>query len=135
MKPGRLLLALFLTGCSSVGAATPSGSRLAAAVVTPSPTPHSYWSAEKLGEGGHDGPPLITVPAAIAVDYTVRGNCLFELNVQTAQQKPAGPHLGFSVTGPEISGSWRVRLIPGDYYIYPGEAIGCIYRFNVRDDT
>jgi hypothetical protein len=139
VRLGRLLLVLFLAGCSSAISPTSTASTHVSphpsASPSPSATPLSYWSGEKLGEGGHDRPPLLMVPAATSVDYTVRGICDFEFNVDTAQHKPAGPHFAVSVTGPEITGSWRLRLTPGDYYIYPGEAVGCTYTFNVRDDS
>jgi hypothetical protein len=141
VRLGRLLLVLVLTGCSAASNQTPSASPSESSAASlavrpsPSPTPQSYWSAEKLGEGGHDGPPLITVPAAIAVDYTVKGRCDFEFNVENAHSKPAGPHLALSVTGAEVTGTWALRLTPGDYYIYPNEAVGCTYSFNIRADA
>ncbi len=113
-----------------------------AATATPAPTPTAAPSAQpspvvyemfqKNAEGGHGGPALITLPASIVVDYTVRGTCTFTIDLDTATSI-AGPNLKLSVTGPESSGSWHLSIKPGSYYVNPGEALGCTFSITVRD--
>jgi hypothetical protein len=95
----------------------------------------SYYSATKNAEGGHGGPPLVRLPGSIAIDYTVSGTCEFSLGFATKTSSTGLPKLVMNVTGPKITGTWRVRIKPGRYYVTAGEAVGCTYSLNVRDDV
>lgn len=88
----------------------------------------------KLAEGSHGGAPLIVLPGSIAIDYTVSGTCVFSVALSAAATDNGLPKLTMSVTGPEISGTWRLSIKPGRYAVGTGEAVGCVYRINVRDD-
>jgi len=98
------------------------------------PPPSSYYCATKNGEGGHGGPPLLDLPGSIAFDYRVSGRCIFSLGLATETSNVGFPSLTMAVTGPEITGIWRVSITPGRYYPVIGEAVGCVYDVNVRDD-
>jgi hypothetical protein len=96
--------------------------------------PTSYYCATKNGEGGHGGPPLIDLPSSVAVDYRVSGRCVFSLGFSTERSAVGLPALTMTVSGREITGTWRVAIKPGRYYPVIGEAVGCVYSVNVRDD-
>jgi hypothetical protein len=122
------------TAAVSTLSSTPtSSSALASAQASPTSTT-SYWGASKLAEGGHDGPPLLDLPKAIAIDYRVSGTCVFSLGLATATSAGGLPSLTMTVTGPEITGTWRLLIKPGRYYPVVSEAVGCVYSVNVRDD-
>ena len=94
------------------------------------PSPVIYYEVEKNAEGGHGGPPLVSLPATIAIDYTVRGTCTFSIDLDTAATT-TGPQLRLAVTGPEMSGTWRLSIPAGSYYVLTGEAVGCTYHVTV----
>ena len=94
----------------------------------------SHYCVTKNGEGGHGGPPLVDLPTAIAMDYWVSGTCTFSLGLSTETSAVGLPSLTMTVSGPAVAGTWRVPIKPGRYYPMIGEAVGCIYRVNVRDD-
>jgi hypothetical protein len=96
--------------------------------------PTSYYCVTKTSDGGHGGTPLIDLPSSIAFDYSVRGTCVFSLGLSTERSAVGLPALTMTVSGPEITGTWRVAIKPGRYYPVIGEAVGCIYSVNVRDD-
>jgi hypothetical protein len=98
------------------------------------PKPTSYYCATKNGEGGHGGPPLLDLPGQIAFDYRVRGVCVFSLGLSTETSVVGLPSLTMSVSGPEITGTWRVSIKAGRYYPVISEAVGCLYSVNVRND-
>jgi len=99
---------------------------------TPGTTAIVYYEATKNAEGGHGGPPLLDLPASIAIDYTVNGTCEFTIGVfhGVPDNGIAAAKLAMRVTGHTTSGTWPVSLVPGRYYVNPGEAVGCT--FNVR---
>jgi hypothetical protein len=153
---GAMVAAMALAACSSAAAPTPqiiyvtaepptvSGppSPTASPVATPSasvspcevPATHtSYYCATKNDEGGHGGPPLLDLPRQIAFDYRVSGTCVFSLGLSTETSAAGLPSLTMTVTGPEITGTWRVSIKPGHYPVI-SEAVGCLYSVNVRDD-
>lgn len=143
---GLLFVVLIVAGCgatvspSPVSSApsathtTPTPSRSSAPTEQPSATPNVYYAATKSGEGGHDGPPLLDLPKAIAIDYRVSGTCVFSLGLATETTNVGLPTLTMTVTGPEVAGTWRVSIKPGRYYVGAGEAVGCVYSITVRDD-
>jgi hypothetical protein len=88
----------------------------------------------KSGEGGQGGPPLVDLPASIAIDYTVSGTCVFSVGLVTETTDIGLPRLTMTVTGPEVAGTWRLSIKPGRYYVATGEAVGCVYSVKVRDD-
>jgi len=94
----------------------------------------SYYCATKNDEGGHGGPPLLDLPSAIAMDYWVSGTCLFSLGLSTETSAVGLPSLTMTVSGPVVAGTWRMSIKPGRYYPVIGEAVGCVYSVNVRDD-
>ena len=94
----------------------------------------SFYCATKNDEGAHGGPPVLDLPNAIAMDYWVRGNCVFTLGLSTLQSAAGLPSLTMTVSGPEIDGTWRALIKPGQYYPVIGNAVGCVYSVNVRDD-
>jgi hypothetical protein len=97
--------------------------------------PHtSFFCATKNGEGGHGGPPLLDLPGQIAFDYRVSGACIFSLGLSTETSAVGLPSLTMTVSGPEISGTWRMSIKAGRYYPVISEAVGCLYSVNVRDD-
>jgi hypothetical protein len=153
---GAVLGAMALAACSSAPAPTPqiiyvtlppsvapTQSPTATSAATPSasvspcaepPKPTSYFCATKNGEGGHGGPPLLDLPGQIAFDYRVSGVCVFTLSLASETPAVGFPSLTMSVTGREITGTWRVSIKPGPYYPVISEAVGCLYSVNVRDD-
>jgi hypothetical protein len=94
----------------------------------------SYYCATKNGEGGHGGPPLLDLPNAIAMDYWISGTCEFSLGLSTETSAVGLPSLTMTVSGPIVAGTWRVPIKPGRYYPVIGEAVGCVYSVDVRDD-
>ncbi len=96
--------------------------------------PGSSYCVTKNGEGAHGGSPLVELPNAIAIDYRVRGSCVFSLGLSTLESTKGLPNLTMTVSGPEIDGTWRALIRPGQYYPVIGEAVGCVYSVNVRDD-
>jgi hypothetical protein len=113
---------------------TPASPAVDASAPPPSPGATSYYSAAKLAEGPHGGAPLIALPGSIAIDYTVSGTCIFSVGLSTATTDTGLPKLTMSVTGPQIAGTWRLSIKPGRYTVGTGEAVGCVYSINVRDD-
>ena len=116
---------------------TPTPASAPSASVSPCaepPKPTSYYCATKNGEGGHGGPPLLDLPGSIAFDYRVSGTCVFSLGLATETSVVGFPSLTMTVSGPEITGTWRVSIKPGRYYPVIGEAVGCVYSVNVRAD-
>jgi hypothetical protein len=116
---------------------TPRPSSAPSASVSPCaepPAPSSYYCAAKNGEGGHGGPPLLDLPGSVAFDYRVSGTCVFSLGLATETSVVGFPSLTMTVSGPEITGTWRVSIKPGSYYPVIGEAVGCLYSVNVRND-
>jgi len=110
--------------------ARPSGFDLC---IVPS-SPWSLFCVTKNAEGAHGGPPILDLPNAIAMDYWVRGKCVFRLGLSTLQSGAGLPSLTMTISGPEVDGTWRVLIKPGQYYPVIGEAVGCVYSVNVRDD-
>jgi hypothetical protein len=110
--------------------ARPSGSDLC--TVPSSPT--SLFCVTKNSEGAHGGAPILDLPNAIAMDYWVRGTCIFRLGLSTLQSAAGLPSLTMTVSGPEVDGTWRALVKPGRYYPVIGEAVGCVYSVNVRED-
>ncbi len=108
----------------------PSGSELCTAPSSPT----SLYCVTKSAEGPHGGPPVLDLPSAIAMDYQVRGSCLFSLGLATLQSAAGLPSLTMTVSGPEVDGTWRALIKPGQYYPVIGEAVGCVYSVNVRAD-
>jgi hypothetical protein len=94
----------------------------------------SLYCATKNGEGAHGGPPLLDLPNAIAMDYWVSGTCMFSMGLSTQTSAAGLPSLTKTVNGPAVAGTWRVPIKPGRYYPVIGEAVGCVYSVNVRDD-
>jgi len=153
---GVLVAAMALAACSSAPTQTPqiiyvtppptaapTQSPTATPATTPSasvspceePATHtSFFCATKHGEGGHGGPPLLDLPGQIAFDYRVSGACTFSLGLSTETSAVGLPSLTMTVSGPEISGTWRVSIKAGRYYPVISEAVGCLYSVNVRDD-
>ncbi len=145
------LVALLLVGCSassqsilpaairspSLATGSPTGQPQPLASASPSPSPSdatSYMSVTKLAEGGHGVPPPVDLPRAIAIDYTVSGSCEFTVGLQTQSPSKGLPTLAMTVTGPQVEGTWRLLIKPGRYVVAIGEAIGCVFTLNVRDD-
>jgi hypothetical protein len=62
-------------------------------------------------KGAH-GPPVLDLPSAIAMDYRVRGDCVFTLGPSTLQSAAGLPSLTMTVSGPEIDGTWRALIKP-----------------------
>ena len=151
---GLLFVVLIVAGCGATVSPSPVSSAPSATLTTPKPsrsptpteqpaaqateqpsaTPNVYYAATKSGEGGHDGPPLLDLPKAIAIDYRVSGTCVFSLGLATETTNVGLPTLTMTVTGPEVAGTWRVSIKPGRYYVGAGEAVGCVYSITVRDD-
>jgi hypothetical protein len=151
-----LVAAVALAACSNASAPTPqiiyvtppptvapTLSPTSAPVPTPlasvspcaaPPVPSPYYCATKNGEGGHGGPPLLDLPGSIAFDYRVSGTCVFSLGLATETSVVGFPSLTMTVSGPEVTGTWRVSIKPGRYYPVIGEAVGCMYSVDVRDD-
>jgi hypothetical protein len=115
--------------------ATPATTPSASVSPCEEPATHtSYFCATKNGEGGHGGPPLLDLPGQIAFDYRVSGVCVFSLGLSTETSAVGLPSLTMSVSGPEITGTWRVSIKAGHYYPVISEAVGCLYSVNVRND-
>ena len=114
------------------GVSASPGGAVASELATAS-APTSYYAVAKSAEGGHGGPPLVDLPASIAVDYAVHGRCMFSIGLATATSAKGLPLLSMTVTGPEVTGTWRLSIKPGRYYVVTGEAVGCVYDVNVRD--
>lgn len=68
------------------------------------------------------------------MDYWVRGDCVFTLGLSTLQSAAGLPSLTMTVSGPEIDGTRRALIKPGQYRPVIGNAVGCVYSVNVRDD-
>jgi hypothetical protein len=110
--------------------ATPSAS-VDLCTVPSSPT--SYYCATKNAEGAHGGPPVLDLASAIAIDYWVRGTCLFSLGLSSETSAAGLPSLTMNVSG-TVAGTWRASIKPGHYFPAISEAIGCVYSVNVRAD-
>jgi hypothetical protein len=144
-----------LAGCSASASGSPAGSAVPTATASPAnleatpspaatatpapaptvepsvvPSPVVYYEVQKNAEGGHGGPPLIALPASIAIDYSVRGTCTFSIDLDTTAIT-TGPQLRLAVTGPEMSGTWRLSIPAGSYYVLTGEAVGCTFDVTV----
>ena len=113
---------------------TPLATASPTTIPSAGPSPTIYTELTKLAEGGHGGPPVLDLPAEVAVDYAVRGSCSFGVRFDTEAGDPTLPSLSLDVTGPEITGTWPIRLEPGQYYVVPDEAVGCTYSITVRAD-
>jgi hypothetical protein len=68
------------------------------------------------------------------MDYWVKGTCTFSLGLSTETSAAGFPSLTMTVSGPTVAGTWRMRIKAGHYYPVIGEAVGCVYNVNVRDD-
>ena len=122
---------------TSTPSSTPETTASPPASVPPCASPSgaaSQYCATKSGEGGHGGPPLLDLPKAIAMDYWVSGTCKFSLGLSTETSAVGLPSLTMTVSGPAVAGTWRVPIKPGRYYPVIGEAVGCVYSVNIRDD-
>ena len=86
------------------------------------------------GGGGHGGAPVLDLPKTIAMDYWVSGTCVFSLGLSTETSAEVLPSLTMTVSGPAAAGTWRMPIKPGRYSPVIGEAVGCVYSVNVRDD-
>ena len=138
---------MVLAGCSASASGSPSGSAVPTTTASPAnlgatpaatpdttrtaepsavPSPIVYYDVQKNAEGGHGGPPLVALPASIAIDYSVLGTCTFSIDLDTAATT-AGPQLRLAVTGSEMSGTWRLSIPAGSYHVATGEAVGCTY--------
>jgi hypothetical protein len=85
------------------------------------------------GFGGHGGPPLIDLPAAIAIDYRVSGTCAFTIALRTEASTVGLPSLTIPMTGPEVDGTWHLSIKPGKYYVATVDS-ACVYWYVVRAD-
>jgi hypothetical protein len=141
LKDGRVLMAgggdqglasAEIYGPSNGGAASelPGGQ----ATGQPTPTATVYdGPVTGGGFGGHGGPPLIDLPAAIAIDYRVSGTCSFTIALVTATSTVGLPAMTIPMTGPEVDGTWRLSIKPGKYYVEAYDS-ACVYWYVVRAD-
>lgn len=115
--------AAILAGCGTTGPGA-------------APTPRIYYSVQKVDEGGHGGPPLIELPGALKLVYSVTGTCSFSM----AFANPNGstdqlPALTLAMVGPKVEGEWSIELPAGRYYPEFADAPGCLYSVEVRDPS
>lgn len=136
--PAKSSIVPTATAVSSAAPATPgtmtATPSIAEASAPATATAATYYSVTKASEGGHGGPPLIELPASIAFDYTASGRCVFSLGLSTATSAKGLPVLTMTLTGPVVTGTWRLSIKPDRYYVLTGEAVGCVYSVSVRDD-
>jgi hypothetical protein len=138
MKLALVGIALLLAACGAARTTTPTAAASsspdvpvpASAAASPAP----LYSVQKFAEGAHGSAPLIDLPAAVAIDYRVSGNCLFSISLATETSTAGLPSMSMSMTGPEVTGTWRLSIAPGRYYVATGEAVGCVYLITVLDD-
>ena len=121
---------------SPVIVSTPEPTPVVTPVVSPAPEPSPtvYYEVTKDSDGGHGGPPVLDLPRDIAVDYIVAGTCTFTIAASTETSDAGLPRLTLLVTGSEMRGTWRFRLVPGRYYLSPSEAFGCTFTVRVYAD-
>ena len=115
----------------------PESTSTAEASVSPCEVPGtttSYYCVDKNGEGFHGGAPIVELPNAVAMDYRVSGTCRFSLSLATETSATGLPSLTINVSGPPVVGTWHVKIKHGRYYPAIGEAVGCVYHVNIRDD-
>jgi hypothetical protein len=120
---------------SSTPSSAPTREHTASPPACPGPpVATSLYCATKNDEGGHGGPPVLDLPEAIAMDYWVSGTCVFSLGLSAETSASGLPSLTMTISGPAVSGTWRARLKPGRYYPAIGDAVGCVFSVNIRDD-
>jgi hypothetical protein len=139
---------LVTSACTAAGSTSPSASPIptttgdfspaptAAATQIPSPSESlMVYAFTYNGEpGGHGGPPLLDLEAPIAIDYAVTRGCAFTIKVTFGVPDDGIEAARFSISAgtPTTSGTWPVRIKPGQYYIVGTETVGCPFQIEAR---